>query len=441
MMNDEKKKGDEKTRALLLQQINFVLRNSVQLDHEIMELEARREALRVETLKMNDLLQQPSSLHYLHQKHHNNNNNNNSNNNNSNNNNNNNRNNSSDNNNDKDKSKGTASKNKKEDKDKDKTDKENNNKKKTKCPTRTPIANNNYEKGPRMEEALDSKSTTALPSTIITRSDNSSENDENESSSKTPSSTTAINITETNLTQKQPTPSPSPKENVEVMITTKATIAKTTTELTRTMTTTTTTTTEKPNTSTLVPSPSLTSSDIVDPVEESIVCGVCDNGDNEENNLIIICEGCSLSVHQACYGVQKIPDEDWFCDACKRKLPYHARTCVLCPLSMGAMKPTIEKKWVHVLCTLWAEKAFFVNAKTMKPVGGCNEAITREQKRLRKPNQQQICGVCKINMGCTVKCKYCPYRFHATCGRNSNFTLNIDIGKDGLLWNAICPNH
>ena len=36
---------------------------TLSLDHDIMELEARREALRVETLKMNDVLQQPANLY------------------------------------------------------------------------------------------------------------------------------------------------------------------------------------------------------------------------------------------------------------------------------------------------------------------------------------------------------------------------------------------
>lgn len=66
----EEEKTNDNIRHLLLKEINHVLCNSVQLDHNIMELEARREALRVETLKMNELLQQPSSLHYLHPKHH-----------------------------------------------------------------------------------------------------------------------------------------------------------------------------------------------------------------------------------------------------------------------------------------------------------------------------------------------------------------------------------
>jgi len=36
-----------------------------------------------------------------------------------------------------------------------------------------------------------------------------------------------------------------------------------------------------------------------------------------QGNLIIFCEGCGTGVHQECYGVGKIPEGDWFCDACK----------------------------------------------------------------------------------------------------------------------------
>ena len=58
-------------------------------------------------------------------------------------------------------------------------------------------------------------------------------------------------------------------------------------------------------------------------LEDNIMCVICNNGDNEENNLIIICDGCSLPVHQACYGVQKIPEGDWLCAACLGNLPSH----------------------------------------------------------------------------------------------------------------------
>ena len=51
---------------------------------------------------------------------------------------------------------------------------------------------------------------------------------------------------------------------------------------------------------------------------------------------------CNIPVHQSCYGIDSIPEEDWICYACKvftkeeaEKIP-----CVLCPQLGGAMKPT-----------------------------------------------------------------------------------------------------
>ena len=99
----------------------------------------------------------------------------------------------------------------------------------------------------------------------------------------------------------------------------------------------------------------------VDSIEDSIVCSVCNNGDNEENNLIVICEKCNLPVHQACYGIKKIPEGDWLCSACHHNLAYNSRTCVLCPLGMGALKPTTTKgKWAHVLCGMYTTRRSIV---------------------------------------------------------------------------------
>ena len=94
-----------------------------------------------------------------------------------------------------------------------------------------------------------------------------------------------------------------------------------------------------------------------------------------------------------------------------------------------------------IFLALWNDSVYFENPTKMEPIGGCDKAILREERRLKKPNQHHICCVCGIGMGTTVKCIYCPHRFHASCGRNMNFTLHIDIGKNGLKWNAVCPNH
>jgi len=38
----------------------------------------------------------------------------------------------------------------------------------------------------------------------------------------------------------------------------------------------------------------------------------------EEGGDLICCETCSNSVHIECVGLEKEPDDDWFCDECKK---------------------------------------------------------------------------------------------------------------------------
>lgn len=79
---------------------------------------------------------------------------------------------------------------------------------------------------------------------------------------------------------------------------------------------------------------------------DDIVCLICNDGDYEDNDLIVYCSSCGMTVHQSCYGIVVIPNDDWNCYPClafgleKAKL----QTCILCPVKGGAMKPSQLKR-------------------------------------------------------------------------------------------------
>lgn len=47
---------------------------------------------------------------------------------------------------------------------------------------------------------------------------------------------------------------------------------------------------------------------------------------------------CSVAVHQQCYGVHKVPEGKWLCEACRAKLKPGAAHCCVCPVVGGAVK-------------------------------------------------------------------------------------------------------
>jgi hypothetical protein len=44
-------------------------------------------------------------------------------------------------------------------------------------------------------------------------------------------------------------------------------------------------------------------------------CCVCDSDVDYDCDRLVSCDGCSITVHQSCYGIPDLPDEDemWLC--------------------------------------------------------------------------------------------------------------------------------
>uniref|UniRef100_A0A8D0U3G3 Protein Jade-1 n=1 Tax=Sus scrofa TaxID=9823 RepID=A0A8D0U3G3_PIG len=96
--------------------------------------------------------------------------------------------------------------------------------------------------------------------------------------------------------------------------------------------------------------------------DEDVVCDVCQSPDGEDGNEMVFCDKCNICVHQACYGILKVPEGSWLCRTCALGVQ---PKCLLCPKKGGAMKPTRSgTKWVHVSCALWIPECSVKNCRT-----------------------------------------------------------------------------
>uniref|UniRef100_A0A0E0M4E6 Histone-lysine N-methyltransferase n=1 Tax=Oryza punctata TaxID=4537 RepID=A0A0E0M4E6_ORYPU len=77
-------------------------------------------------------------------------------------------------------------------------------------------------------------------------------------------------------------------------------------------------------------------------------CCVCGISNLEPCNQLIECSKCFIKVHQACYGVLKVPRGQWFCRPCK--INAQDTVCVLCGYGGGAMTRALKAQ--NILKTL-----------------------------------------------------------------------------------------
>ncbi|KAK5123328.1 hypothetical protein LTR85_002759 [Meristemomyces frigidus] len=167
-------------------------------------------------------------------------------------------------------------------------------------------------------------------------------------------------------------------------------------------------------------------------------CSICDDGDCENANAIIFCDGCDLAVHQECYGVPFIPEGQWFCRKCKetgRGTP----TCIFCPNVDGAFKQTNTLRWSHLLCAIWIPEVTVANMTFMEPI--------TDVEKVPKGRWKLNCYICNQKMGACIQCgnKNCYLAFHVTCARRAKLFLKMKSqhqgGIDTSALKAFCDKH
>lgn len=152
--------------------------------------------------------------------------------------------------------------------------------------------------------------------------------------------------------------------------------------------------------------------------EQDTKCAICDDGDCENANAIVFCDGCDLAVHQECYGVPYIPEGQWLCRKCQL-LGHGSPNCIFCPNTEGAFKQTNSSKWSHLVCALWIPEVSIGNTSLMEPV--------IEVEKVPKGRWKLNCYICRQKMGACIQCsnKNCFVAFHVTCGRRGGLYLKM----------------
>ncbi|EFX00670.1 phd finger domain protein [Grosmannia clavigera kw1407] len=175
--------------------------------------------------------------------------------------------------------------------------------------------------------------------------------------------------------------------------------------------------------------------------EQDSKCAICDDGDCENTNAIVFCDGCDLAVHQDCYGVPFIPEGQWLCRKCQligRGIP----TCIFCPNTDGAFKQTNSSKWAHMLCAMWIPETSLGNTTFMEPV--------MDVEKVPKTRWRLTCYICRQKMGACIQCgsKACYQAFHVTCARRARLYLKMKNSQGALavldnsmILKAFCDRH
>ncbi|GJV85781.1 protein Jade-1 [Tanacetum coccineum] len=177
--------------------------------------------------------------------------------------------------------------------------------------------------------------------------------------------------------------------------------------------------------------------------EDGIVCAICQSTDGDSLDPIVLCDGCDLMVHVTCYGkplVNGVPDGDWFCCQCLAKdkennIIDDVLSCCLCPVKGGALKPTNDGRWAHIVCALYVPEVFFEDPDGREGID-CSKVL---EKRWGKK-----CYLCKKRDGCVVECseQKCCLRFHVTCGLNEDLCIEYKEGRNkGAIVAGFCKTH
>ncbi|XP_051567431.1 protein Jade-3 [Myxocyprinus asiaticus] len=168
--------------------------------------------------------------------------------------------------------------------------------------------------------------------------------------------------------------------------------------------------------------------------DEDVICDVCRSPDSEEGNDMVFCDKCNICVHQACYGIVKVPLGNWLCRTCVLGINPQ---CLLCPKRGGAMKATrAGTKWGHVSCALWIPEVSIACPERMEPI--------TKVSHIPPSRWSLICSLCKLKTGACIQCsvKNCTIPFHVTCAFEHSLEMKTILDEgDEVKFKSYCLKH
>ncbi|XP_015188940.1 PREDICTED: protein AF-10-like isoform X2 [Polistes dominula] len=173
-------------------------------------------------------------------------------------------------------------------------------------------------------------------------------------------------------------------------------------------------------------------------------CCVCSDERGWTENPLVYCDGqgCTVAVHQACYGIVTVPTGPWYCRKCESQERSARVRCELCPSKDGALKRTDQAGWAHVVCALYIPEVRFGNVTTMEPI--ILQLIPSERF-------SKSCYICedqgrgsRANVGACMQCNKtgCRQQFHVTCAQALGL-LCEEAGNylDNVKYCGYCQHH
>ncbi|XP_047434793.1 protein AF-17-like isoform X2 [Mugil cephalus] len=173
-------------------------------------------------------------------------------------------------------------------------------------------------------------------------------------------------------------------------------------------------------------------------------CCVCSDERGWAENPLVYCDGhgCSVAVHQACYGIVQVPTGPWFCRKCESQERAARVRCELCPHKDGALKRTDSGGWAHVVCALYIPEVQFANVLTMEPI--ILQYVPHER-------YIKTCYICedhgresKAACGACMTCNRqgCRQAFHVTCAQVAGLLCEEEGPEaDNVKYCGYCKHH